>query len=114
MTSEIMERVKAHRENLGRQVIEVPEWGERGDAPLMIYSKPIVMAEMRKWYKGINNDDIGVLVDLIIAKAENRDETKIFSTEDKQGLLRGAEFSVLSRIAGAIMESDDPDDIEKN
>ena len=72
------------------------------------------MAEMRRWYKGINQDDISVLVDLIISKAEDEEGNKIFTIEDKQPLLRTAEFSVLSRIAGGMMESLDPDGLEKN
>ena len=114
MPSPIIERVKAHKDALGRNLIEVPEWGDEDGTPLHIYSQPIVMYEMRKWYKGINADDISVLVDLIIAKAENVDGEKLFTLEDKQPLLRTAEFSVLSRISGAMMESLDPDDIEKN
>jgi len=114
MASPIMERVKAHKDALGRTLIEVPEWGAEDGTPLHVYSQPIVMHEMRKWYKGINADDISVLVDLIIAKAETVDGDKVFTLEDKQPLLRTAEFSVLSRISGEMMETLDPDDLEKN
>ena len=114
MPSPIMERVKAHKDALGRNLIEVPEWGDEDGTPLKIYSQPIVMYEMRKWYKGINADDISVLGELIIAKAENVDGDRMFTLEDKQALLRTAEFSVLSRIAGQMMETLDPDDLEKN
>ena len=68
-----------------------------------------------KWYKGINGDDISVLVDVIIAKAEDEAGERRFTLEDKQPLLRIAEFSVVSRIAGQMMDhSDDLDEIEKN
>ena len=62
----------------------------------------------------MQSDDITIYADLIIAKAEDREGNKVFPLEDKQPLLRTAEFSVSSRIAGDIMDHNDPDDIEKN
>jgi hypothetical protein len=115
MASPIIERVKAHRDALGRKMIEVEEWPDESGQPTVIYSKPITLGELRRWYKGINGDDISVLVDVIIAKAENDDGERLFTLEDKQPLLRIAEFSVVSRIAGEMMDhSDDLDEIEKN
>lgn len=115
MASPIIERVKAHRDALGRKMIEVEEWPDECGQPTVIYSKPITLGELRRWYKGINGDDISVLVDVIIAKAENEDGERLFTLEDKQPLLRIAEFSVVSRIAGEMMDhSDDLDEIEKN
>ena len=115
MASPIIERVKAHRDALGRKMIEVEEWPDECGQPTVIYSKPITLGELRRWYKGINGDDISVLVDVIIAKAENDDGERLFTLEDKQPLLRIAEFSVVSRIAGEMMDhSDDLDEIEKN
>lgn len=115
MPSPIIERVKAHRENLGRKTIEVEEWPDESGQPTVIYAKPITLGELRRWYKGINGDDISVLVDVIIAKAEDEAGERMFTLEDKQPLLRIAEFSVVSRIAGEMMDhSDDLDEIEKN
>ena len=115
MASPIIERVKAHREALGRKVIEVEEWPDDDGQPTVMYAKPISLGELRKWYKGINGDDISVLVDVIIAKAEDEAGERLFTLEDKQPLLRIAEFSVVSRIAGAMMDHEsDLDDIEKN
>ena len=115
MASPIIERVKAHRDALGRKMIEVEEWPDELGAPTVIYAKPITLGELRRWYKGINGDDISVLVDVIITKAENEDGERLFTLEDKQPLLRIAEFSVVSRIAGEMMDhSDDLDEIEKN
>jgi len=114
MASPILERVKAHREALGRKEIEVAEWSDDDGAPTIFYASPITLSEMRKWYKGITGEDISVLVDVVIAKAEDKDGKKVFTMEDKQPLLRTAEFSVLSRIATAMMDHDDADDLEKN
>ena len=114
MPSKFIERVRQHKENLGVRVIDVPEWLDDNGEATKIYPQPITLYEMRKWYKGITNDDIGILVDLVIGKAEDVDGKKMFTLEDRQPLLRTAEFSVISRIAGDIMDHNDPDDIEKN
>ena len=115
MTSDIIERVKRHRDALGRKVIEVPEWKDDEGEPTVIYCKPITIFEMQRWYKGISSDDISVLIDLIVTKAEDEDEKKIFKLDDKSKLLRTGEFSVDSRIAGEMMEgSDEVEEIEKN
>ena len=96
-------------------MIEVEEWPDEAGLPTVIYAKPITLGELRRWYKGINGDDISVLVDVIIAKAEDEAGERMFSLEDKQPLLRIAEFSIVSRIAGEMMDhSDDLDEIEKN
>jgi hypothetical protein len=114
MASPILERVKAHREALGRKEIEVAEWSDDDGAPTIFFSTPITLGEMRRWYKGISGEDISVLVDVVITKAEDKDGKKVFSLEDKQPLLRTAEFSVLSRIATSMMEHEEADDLEKN
>lgn len=114
MPSPIIERVKAHRDALGRKEIEVAEWLDEGGEATILFARPITLGEMRRWYKGINGDDVSVLVDVIIAKAEDVDGEKVFSQEDKPILLRTAEYSVLSRIAGQMLDHSSMDDIEKN
>ena len=110
----IIERAKRHAESLGRKIVEVPEWVDDDGGPTILYSKPITLFEMRKWWAGMQKDDITVFVDLIIAKAEDADGEKAFTIEDKQPLLRTAEFSVLARVAGEMVDHDDADTIEKN
>tara|TARA_A100000172_G_scaffold79225_1_gene65838 strand:- start:1112 stop:1450 length:339 start_codon:yes stop_codon:yes gene_type:complete len=110
----VIERVKAHAEGLGRKQVEVPEWQDDDGNPTVIYCKPIVMYEMRKWWSGINKDDMSVFVDIIIAKAEDAEGQKMFTLEDKQPLLRKAEYSVLARVAGEMIDHTDADTLEKN
>ena len=96
-------------------MVEVPEWkDESSGAPTILYSKPITLFEMRKWWKGMQSDDITIFADLIIAKAEDREGQKVFTLEDKQPLLRTAEFSVLARVAGEIVDHSDAEELEKN
>ena len=96
-------------------MVEVPEWkDESSGAPTILYSKPITLFEMRKWWSGMQKDDITIFVDLIIAKAEDREGNKCFTLEDKQPLLRTAEFSVLARVAGEMVDHADAEEMEKN
>ncbi len=110
----IVDRAKAHAESLGRKEVEVPEWLDDEGNPTVIYSKPITMFEMKKWWNGINKDDITIFVDLIIGKAEDREGNKVFTLEDKQPLLRSAEYSVLARIAGELVDHTEVGIVEKN
>jgi hypothetical protein len=110
----VLDRVKAHAESLGRKQVEVPEWIDDDGNPTIIYCKPIVMFEMRKWWAGINKDDVSIFVDIIIAKAEDAEGQKMFTLEDKQPLLRKAEYSVLARVAGEMIDHTDADVLEKN
>ena len=95
-------------------MVEVPEWADDSGAPTILYSKPITLFEMRRWWKGMQSDDITIFVDLIIAKAEDREGNKVFTLEDKQPLLRTAEFSVLARVAGEMVDFTDAEILEKN
>ena len=62
----------------------------------------------------MQKDDITIFVDLIIAKASDKDGNKVFTLEDKQPLLRTAEFSVLARVAGQLVDHSDAEELEKN
>jgi hypothetical protein len=95
-------------------MVEVPEWLDDDGGPTILYSKPITLFEMRKWWGGMQKDDITIFVDLIIAKAEDVEGTKCFTLEDKHPLLRTAEFSVLARVAGEMVDHTDADIVEKN
>ena len=95
-------------------MVEVPEWQDDAGHATIMYSKPITLFEMRKWWAGINKDDITVFVDMIISKAKDREGNKLFTLEDKQPLLRSAEYSVLARVAGEMVDQTEPGAVEKN
>ena len=95
-------------------MVEVPEWADDDGNATVLYSKPITLFEMRKWWGGMQKDDITIFVDLIITKAEDVDGNKVFTLEDKQPLLRTAEFSVLARVAGEMVDHADAELVEKN
>ena len=56
--------IRSHFEETEIRVIEVPEWGLVGDKA--IYAKPFNMMEKSKLFKGANNNDLNILIDVII------------------------------------------------
>ena len=101
------EGVKGHFENLETKIIEVPEWGLIGDKS--IYSKPFNMSEKSKLFKGANDSDLNVLIDVIITKSLTKDGDKMFTLEHKMPFKLKADTDVIAKVANAIMLSDSSD-----
>ena len=94
--------------------IVVPEWKDSSGKSLEIFVKPMTLAEKRRLYKGTKADDVGVLVDLIIMKARDEDNNRLYSPDDKDTFLFQVDPDVLSRVAEEIMVAPTPEDLEKN
>ena len=108
MTTEkidFFEGVKGHFEALETKIIEVPEWGLVGDKA--IYSKPFNMLEKSKIFKGANESDLNVLIDVIIEKALTKDGDKMFTMEHKLKFKVKADTDIIARVATAIMNADE-------
>lgn len=107
----------ADRHQKARKCIEVIEWGEDSDSPLMIYSGPMLAMEMdkiqRKHPNFFQSATIAGMVDLIILKSEDKNGEKLFTLEDKPILMR-EEFTLIARIAGEMIASTSIDEHEKN
>ena len=101
---DFFEGVKGHFESLETKIIEVPEWGLTGDKA--IYSKPFNMQEKAKLFKGANDSDLNVLIDVIIAKSLTKDGEKMFTLEHKMPFKLKADTDVIAKVANAIMLSD--------
>lgn len=101
-----------HYKSLGTGRLEVPEW-VIDDVPIIIYWKPMTMAESVRLL-GSGNTTLAQFVDIIIAKAMTESGEKMFTLEDKQPLLRTVDRHVLIRIGTAMLEQSSVDDAEKN
>ena len=104
---DFFEGVKGHFESLETKIIEVPEWGLTGDKA--IYSKPFNMSEKSKLFKGANDSDLNVLIDVIIAKSLTKDGDKMFTLEHKMPFKLKADTDVIATVANQIMQSDSSD-----
>ena len=80
----------AERRRKQARIIEVPEWGDDG-APLQIYVYPITAGDLNKIQKKHKNflgeQTIDGMVDLIILKAGDADDNRLFTLADKTHLM---------------------------
>ena len=106
----------ASKRNKDRRVIEVPEWGD--DAPVLLYVGAITAGDMdrlqRKHKDFLNNMTIAGMIDLIIAKAEDKDGNRAFTLEDKMTLMREP-VNLIADIAGKMFgDVESVEEQEKN
>ena len=106
--------IKDHYSSLDTQVIEVPEWGLVGDK--VIYTKPLNMLEKEKIFKGANNTDLLVLIDVIIEKALTKDGNKMFNASHILKFKTKADTNIIAEVATKIMGTGNADleDNKKN
>ena len=109
--TDFFEGVKSHFESLEVKIIEVPEWGLEGDKAM--YVIPFTMNEKAKLFKGANDSDLNVLVDVIIQKSETKSGEKMFDLSHKPKFKIKADTDVISRVATEIMTQDSLSDIKK-
>ena len=111
----VIDRAKSHFESLGTQSMEVPEWKDDDGNPTVIYWNPITLAEKKRLFqKSDNLNDVGILADIIVMKAIDKDGKKLFTLEDKIALMHKTDSDVLSRIATAMVQVITPDEVKKN
>jgi len=103
--------VRDHFESLEVKIIEVPEWGLEGERA--IYVRPFTMNEKAKIFKGANDSDLNVLVDVIIQKSETKDGDKMFDLSHKPKFKMKADTDVISRVASDILAQDSIQDLKK-
>jgi|TARA_A100001201_G_scaffold74159_1_gene67393 hypothetical protein len=108
---DFFEGVKSHFEALDVKIIEVPEWNMEGDKSM--YVRPFTMKEKARLFKGANDNDLNVLVDIIIAKAEDKSGNKMFDIGHKPKFMVKADTDVISRVAQEILTQDSLKDLKK-
>jgi hypothetical protein len=94
--------------------ITVPEWQDDKGKPLEIFYTPMNLAEKRKLFRLMKNDDVGALADLLIMKAKDADGERLFKPEDKDDFLFKVDPDVLSDVASKISITPQPDELKKN
>ena len=110
-----IDRAKSHFESLGVQSLEVEEWKDEAGNPSTIYWNPITLSEKNKLFKKSDNlNDVSILADILIMKAIDKDGNKLFTLEDKIGLMHKVDSDVLSRIATSMVQIVHPQEVKKN
>ena len=101
---DFLDGIKNHFEEIEIKIIEVPEWGLTGDNA--IYAKPFNMLEKSKLFKGANDGDLNILIDVIIEKALTKDFEKMFTPADVLVFKTKADTDIIARVSNAILGSD--------
>ena len=97
----LIERAKSHFESLGVQSMEISEWKDEDNNPSVIYWNPITLSEKNKLFKKSDNlNDVGILADIIVMKAIDKDGNKLFTLEDKIALMHKTDSPQQTLTAG--------------
>ena len=111
----VIDRAKSHFESLGTQSMEVPECKDDDGNPTVIYWNPITLAEKKRLFqKSDNLNDVGILADIVLMKALDKNEKKMFNLEDKIALMHKVDSDVLAKVATKIIQNISPDEVKKN
>ena len=111
----IIDRAKSHFESLGVQSIEIEEWKDDEGKPSIIYWNPITLAEKKKLFSRSDSlNDVGLLADIVIMKALDKDGNKLFHTTDRLDIMNKVDSDVLAKIAAAMVQSPTAYESKKN
>lgn len=94
--------VRDHFASLGTKRIEVPEW------KLTVFAAPMTLAEKNKLYRKSRENDMELLVDILIMKAQDENGKKLFEVDHRLTLLNKADSNIVARVANAILNDDAP------
>ena len=117
---DVIDRAKSHFESLGVQHIEVPEWEDEHGQETVIYWNPITLSEKKKIFSkadsagGMAFNDVGILADIVVMKSLDKDGKKLFKPEDRIAIMHKVDSDVLSRIATAMVQAINPEQVKKN
>lgn len=110
-----IDQVKGHFSKLAVKTIEVPEWADESGAPLIIYSRPLTLAEKSKIVAvGDRDGRIAMLAHALVLKAETAQGEKLFTIEHKHALMNSADPDVVARVVTEIMMVSSIEESEKN
>tara|TARA_Y100000592_G_scaffold25011_1_gene39244 strand:+ start:2854 stop:3192 length:339 start_codon:yes stop_codon:yes gene_type:complete len=105
-----IERAKAHFDAQEIKVTKVPEWGDDEGNPLLIYSKPLTLAEMSKLQRYAKEDDVALMAYCLIHRSLDSEGEKLFTLDDKHTLMNSVDRDVLQRVAAELMSSSSYED----
>jgi hypothetical protein len=101
----IIARAKKHFQAIGLRSIEIPEWGEDPQHPLVVYYHPITLQEHQDFLResALNGGGEHGAAKAILKKALDADGRRLFDLSHKRWLLTQAYGPVVERLAEALM-----------
>ena len=96
------------------KIIEVEEWGLIGEDA--IYVKPFTLLEKAEIFKGSNDNDLTVLIDVIVKKAQTKDGELMFDIESKIRMKKFVDPDIIARVSSEILNpsTEDTKTLKKN
>lgn len=107
----VMDRIGEHWKSLAPRVIEVPEWGDATDKPLLIYGMPMNVASADKIFSAGKNSSFEMFVEALIQLACNETGEKLFTIADRPVLRRTAAKEIIERVGLELIKARDSDEI---
>ena len=98
---DFLEGAITHFKHQETRIIEVPEWNLVGEDA--IYVKPFTLIEKAEIFKGSNENDLTVLIDVIVKKALTKDGEKMFDLEAKIKMKRFVDPDIIGVVASKIL-----------
>lgn len=94
--------VREHFASLGVKKLEVPEW------KITVFAAPVTLAEKNRLYRKSKDNDMELLVDLVVMKAQDENGKKLFEADHRATLLNKADPNVVARVAHWILSGEGP------
>jgi len=105
---DVLDIAKQHFSDIERKEIEVLEWLDDKDRPVIIYSSPFTLNDRKKLMKMAGEDTHEFIVRALILKAENKAGEKMFDLSDKVSLMNGVDPDVVTRIVTEMGSNETP------
>ena len=103
-----IDKVISHFAEKKKRSVTIDEWG------VTYWINPLTVHETRRLYQSAKKDEITMLVDAIIMKAEKENGDKAFSVADKDKLLNQADVDIVKTLGSFIINEFNSDDVKKN
>lgn len=103
-TSAVMQRVSAHFKSLEPRIVEVPEWGESADRPLVIHAMAMNVAAADKIFMAGRTSSFDLFVEALIQLARQENGDPMFTISDRPALRRVAAKEIVERIGTELLK----------
>lgn len=110
----IIDNAKAHFSAKDNNRVEVPEWSDNPDKPVVLVFDKMTMAHNIKVYKKHKGDVMGSQVSLLIWLAKTEDGKPAFEEKDRIYLENSVDPTVLYRVVDQGTRIPSVADMEKN
>ena len=103
-----IDKVIQHFADKTKRKIHIKEW------ETTYYVRPLTVYETKRLFQSAKKDEITMLVDAIILKAEKENGDKAFSVADKDKLMNQADVEIVKTLGSFIVNEINADDVNKN